>query len=471
MVSSKAERPARPAVRRRRHLCHGLAGILLQLIVVLSAASSPAAEDSAVGTGDDRYIRVEEPREQDRILRSLAAELLAKTRLGEALNILLTLETRLPDDRDLQITIAQTEIRLGKYDEAIRRLQILGEQHPDWPRPRVELALAYEIAGRLTAARAVLIDELGRDPPPPVRRNLEGRIRSIEDRMPFIGRFSVGVIPDSNITGGTHNNSVEFLGLPFQVNDDAKAKSGVRADVAIGGTLRTAWRENTRLIAGIDLAHSQPLTKAGTPATNARLALGAMIRGMKWNLLTGIAVQPFARNGELDRREYSWFATGGRQVGGPVGLGGSLFLTRGLYAGNPDRDFAQWETAIGPKFAFGRSAVLQLAGIVGHRNAEVDIFSYERRGGFAGLVVAPGNGYRFMLSGAMIRDRHKEIPFGFDRLQEDLITVAKARLVKGDLVIGGFSPSFGVGYNETRSSIDIYDKRGYSIELGFARPY
>jgi hypothetical protein len=471
MVSSKAERPARPAVRRRRHLCHGLAGILLQLIVVLSAASSPAAEDSAVGTGDDRYIRVEGPREQDRILRSLAAELFAKTRLGEALNILLTLETRLPDDRDLQITIAQTETRLGKYDEAISRLQILGEQHPDWPRPRVELALAYETAGRLTAARAVLIDELGRDPPPPVRRNLEGRIRSVEDRMPFIGRFSVGVIPDSNITGGTHNDSVEFLGLPFQVNDDAKAKSGVRADVSIGGTLRTAWRENTRLIAGIDLAHSQPLTKAGTPATNARLALAAMVRGAKWNLLTGIAVQPFARNGELDRREFSWFAAGGRHIGGPVGLGGSLILTSGLYAGNPDRDFAQWETAIGPKFAFGRSAVLQFTGIVGDRNAEVDIFSYERRGGSAGLVVAPGNGYRFMLSGAMIRDRYKEIPFGFDRLQEDLITVAKARLVKGDLVIAGFSPSIGIGYNETRSSIDIHDKRGFSIELGFARPY
>lgn len=471
MSSSTSERSAIPAVRGRSRLCRSLVKILLQLVIVLSAASSPAAEDSDAKAEGNRYIPVEEPREQDHILRSLAAELIARGRPGEALNILLALETRLPDDRDLQIAIAQTEVRLGKYDQATHRLKILGEQHPDWPRPRVELALAYELAGQLAAARVVLIDELGRDPPPPVRRNLEGRIRSIEDRMPFVGRFSVGVIPDSNITGGTHNDSVEFLGLPFQVNDDAKAKSGVRADIAVGGTIRTAWRQNTRLTASIDLQHSQPLTKAGTPATNARLALGAMVRGTKWSMLTGMAVQPFADNGELDRREYSWFATGGRHLVGPVGLSGGLILTRGVYAGNPDPDFAQWEAAIGPRFKFGRSTVLHFAGIVGHRNAEVDIFSYERRGGFAGLVVAPGNGYRFMLSGAMIRDRHKEIPFGFDRLQEDLITVAKARLVKGDLVIGGFSPSFGVGYNETRSSIDIYDKRGYSIELGFARPY
>lgn len=441
------------------------------MVIVLPVASSLAAEDFDSGAKSNRYIPVEEPREQDRILRSLASELAARGRPGEALNILLTLEARQPNDRDLQIAIAQTEVRLDRYDEAIRRLTILGEQHPEWPRPRMELALAYEAAGRLSDARAVLIDELGRDPPPPVRRNLEGRIRSIEDRMPFVGRFSLGVIPDSNITGGTHNSSVEFLGLPFQVNDDAKAKSGVHADIAVGGTIRTDWKERTRLTASIDLEHSQPLTKAGAPASNARLALSAMVRGAKWSMLTGIAVHPFADNGELDRSEYSWFTAGGRHLGGPVGLGGSLILTMGEYAGNLDRNFKQWETSIGPKIALVPSVTLQLAGIVGRRNAEVDVFSYDRRGGSAGLAVEPGNGYRFMLAGAMIRDHYDEIPFGFNRLREDLITVAKVTLIKGDLVIGGFSPSIGFGYNETHSSIDIYDKRGYSIELGLARPY
>jgi tetratricopeptide (TPR) repeat protein len=471
MVPPSAERSARRAAHGDSRPYRNLGKVLLRLIVALSMASLPAAEFSEAKAEGDRYIPVEDPRLQGHILRSLAAELIAKGRPSEALNVLLTLETRLPDDRNLQIEIAQAEVRLGMYDQAIGRLNILGERHPEWPRPRVELALAFEVAGQFSAARAVLIDELGRNPPPPVRRNLEGRIRSLEDRMPFVGRFSIGVIPDSNVTGGTHNSNVEFLGLPFQVNDDARAKSGVRADITAGGTLRTAWRENTRLVASIDLEHSQPLTKAGTPAANARLALGALVRGKKWSALTGIAVQPFAENGELDRHELSWFATGGRHLAGPIGLGGSLILTKGIYAENTDRDFAQWEMAIGPRFKFGQSTVLQLAGIAGHRNAEVDSFSYERRGGSAGLIVAPGNGYRFMLSGAVIRDRYREIPFGFDRLQEDLVTVARARLVKGDLVIGGFSPSFGVGYNETRSNIDIYDKRGYSIELGLARPY
>lgn len=450
-------------------LCGYLFAVLVQLAVAFSAA---VAESGFEGTTENRrYIPVEDPRRQEQILRRLAADLIAKGKSGEALNVLLSLEALRPEDRDLQIVIAQTEVRLGRYDAAANRLKALGERHPDWARPRVELALAYEAAGKLADARAVLIDELGRNPPPTVRRNLEGRIRAIEDRMSFVGRFSIGVIPDSNITEGTHNSSVEFLGLPFQVNDDAKAKSGVRADIAIGGTVRTAWRQNTRLLASIDLEHSQPLTKAGTPTTNARLAMATMARGPKWSLLTGIAVQPFIRNGELDRREYSWFATTGRHLAGPVGIGGSLTLTKGAYATNADRDFAQWETTFGPQVAVGRSAVMQFAGILGRRGAEVDTFSYDRHGGSARLVVVPGNGYRFMLAGAVVRDRYEEIAFGFDRLRKDLITVATARLVKGNTVIGGFSPSVGVGYSEVRSSIDIHDKRGYSIELGLARPY
>lgn len=431
-----------------------------------------SAEMNHDGSAEEkRYVPVDDPRTQERILRDLAAGLVARGRLDEALGVLHSLEALRPDDRDLQIVIAQTEVGLARHDKAIRRLKALSERYPDWARPRVELALAYEAGGRLAAARAVLIDELGRDPPPTVRRNLEGRIRSIEDRMPFIGRFSFGVIPDSNVTGGTHNSSVEFLGLPFQVNDDAKAKSGVRADVAIGGTLRTAWRQDTRLLASVDLEHSQPLSKAGTPATNTKLALAALARGRKWSMLTGIAVQPFFRNGELDRREFSWFAAAGHHLAGPVGMGGSLVLTEGEYATNADRDFAQWETAIGPRVALGQSVVVQLAGIFGQRSAEVDVYSFDRRGGSVKLAAVPGNGYRFMIAGAMVRDRHQEIPFGFDRLQEDLITVANAKLVKGNWVIGGFSPSIGVGYSEVRSSIDIYDKRSYSVELGLARPY
>lgn len=468
---SKTRLSARPAPKGGKRVCRRLVAVLLQLAVALSAATAAAESDFEGTTEGKRYIPVEDTRRQERILRNLAAELIAKGRPDEALNVLLSLEALRPKDRELQIAIAQTEVRLGRYDDAADRLKALGERHPDWARPRVELALAYEAAGRLAAARAVLIEELGRAPPPTVRRNLESRIRAIEDRMPFIGRFSIGVIPDSNITDGTHNSSVEFLGLPFQVNDDAKARSGVRADVAIGGTMRTAWRQNTRLLASIDLEHSQPLTKAGTPATNARLSMAAMARGTKWRMLTGIAVQPFIRNGELDRREYSWFATAGRHLAGPVGIGGSLVLTNGEYATNADRDFAQWETAIGPRVSLGRSAVVQLAGIFGRRNAEADVYSYDRLGGSAKLLAVPGNGYRFMIAGAVIRDRYQEIAFGFDRLQKDLITVATARLLKGNTVIGGFSPSIGVGYSNVRSSLDIYDKRGYSIELGLARPY
>jgi len=419
----------------------------------------------------ERYIQVEDPETRRRLLTALAQALRAEGRIEEALNVLLKLEGLDPEDRDLQVAIAQAEVLSGRHDAAVRRLEVLRDAHPDWPRPRVELALAHEAAGDLGVAKAILIGELGKNPPPHVRRNLETRIRSLEDRQTFVGRLSVGVVPDSNVTGGTHNDSIEYFGLPFQVNDDAKAQSGVRGEVAVGGTVRTAWRRGKRLELAADLQHSQPLGDEGVPLSSVRLAVAARLRRPDYGLLAGLAVQPFYYDNALQRREFSWFGEGGVRLVGTTGLSGSLTLTRGEFAAGADRDFRQWELSLGPRFNFGRTVALHPAAIFGHRNAETDVYSFDRRGGSVNLVVAPGNGYRVTLAGALVRDRYKEIPIGFGVLQEDLIAAANLRLVKGDTVVWGFSPVFGLGYKDVRSSIDLYDRRSYSLQFGFARPY
>ena len=276
---------------------------LLRLYFPLAAAiigatiALPAAAQAPVES--DRYIPVENPETRYRLFNALAAKLIGEGRWEEALGVLLKAEKIRPGDRDLQITISQAQARTGRYVDAVRRLEALRRAHPDWPRPRVELALVHEAAGELGAAKAILIDELGRNPPPGVRRKLEARIRALEDRQPYVGRFSLGVVPDSNVNDGTQSNSVEYLGLPFQINDDAKAQSGVRVEIAIGGTVRTAWREGTRLELGVDMAHSEPLGDEGAPSSNIRLAMAARLRGAKSELVTGLAVHSFYYDSEL----------------------------------------------------------------------------------------------------------------------------------------------------------------------------
>lgn len=407
----------------------------------------------------------------DRLALDLARKKLAEGDADEAFRILAILEHRHPGNRNLQVLIAQAEVGAGRHERAIQRLEVLRERHPDWPRPRVELALAHAAAGNVRTGKNILIAELGKDPPPHVRRNLEAAIRMLEDRQAIVGRFSFGVVPDSNITGGTHNDTVQYLGLPFELNDDAKEKSGVRGEISGGVTVRSGWRENVRVELSADLHHSEPLGDEGTPSSNAKLALASRIRGRKGGLYAGIALQPFYYDNEMQRVERSIFLQPSRRLSNRLSLVGDLTLTEGAYLGDDLRDFRQWQVGTGPSIRVSPATRLQITGIFGVRNAEDELYSYIRRGISANLVTAPANGWRLSLSGALTRDVYREESVFWGKRQEDILTAASFQVVRSGIVVWGFSPSFGLGYSEVRSSIDLYDKRSYSFQLGFARPF
>lgn len=407
----------------------------------------------------------------DRLALAAARKKLASGEVEEAFKILAILERRHPDNRNLQVLIAQAEVAVGRHGGAIRRLELLQDKNPDWPRPRMELALAHAAAGNVREGKNILIAELGKDPPPHVRRNLEASIRMLEDRQAIVGRFSLGVVPDSNVSGGTHNETVQYLGLPFELNDDAKEKSGVRGEISGGVTLRSGWRDNVRIELSADLQHSEPLGNEGTPTSSARLALASRVRGRKGGLYAGIALQPFYYDGDLHRVERSIFFQPSRRLNKHVALVGDLDLTEGVFPGDELRDFRQWQVGAGPGIGISPSTRLQINGIFGVRKAEDELYSFIRRGVSANLVMAPADGWRLSLSGALIRDVYREEDIFWGATQEDILSVANIQLVRTGFVVWGFSPSFGLGYNEVRSSIDIYDKRSYSLQLGLARPF
>lgn len=455
---------------------------LAVLVILLWAHGLPAAaqqinsETPAAPTEEDatpaapRIVPLD-PETGDRMALALARQMMAERKFREAHNILAILERRRPQDRDVQILIAQADVALGNPKASIRRLEALRDLHPDWPRPRVELALAHAAAGNVRKAKAILIAELGKDPPPHVRRNIEGAIRGLEDQQSVVGRFSAGVVPDSNVTGGTYNDTVEFFGLPFTLNDDAKQQSGVRAEISAGATVRPRWDRGTRIELAIDAHHSEPLGDKGAPSSNAKLTLAMRMRGERSSMRTGIAVQPFYFDHELQRIERSLFTETGRHIDGPLSLVGNLTLTEGAFADDKTRDFRQWETSVGPSLALGIDTRLQVNGIFGVRGAESDLNSFLRRGLSMNLRTAPADGWRLSLAAALIRDVYREESLAYGTTQEDLITAANLKVVKNGFVFLGFSPSFGLGYNEVRSTIDLYDKRSFTLQLGVALPY
>lgn len=446
---------------------YAVAGLIALSLWLIAAGPAPAQ-----APGADRPGAVVLPPEQgDRVALGVAKQMLKEGRYADAYQILLILERRRPEERELQVLIAQVEVALEKPDSAVARLEALAAKHPDWPRPRVELALAHAAAGNIRTAKAILVAELGKDPPEHVRRNIEAAIRALEDQQTFVGRFDLNVAPDSNITGGTYNETVSFMGLPFTLNDDAKQQEGVRGTISLGGTLRTPWKEDTRIELGVDGTHSEPLGDKGTPSSNLQATLSARIRGPKGTLRTGFRVQPFYWDNALQRIEHGIFAEGGRRIDGPFAMVGSVTLTEGDVAGDALRDFRQWETSLGPALSLGRTTRLQVQGVLGRRNAEDELYSFLRRGLSVGMVASPINGWRVSFDGSLTRDVYGDYSVFFGARQEDLTAAASLQTVWTGVVVLGVSPSLNLGYSETRSTIDLYDRRSVSFGLGLALPY
>lgn len=431
-------------------------------LLIAPIAGLAAINGAKAGTLDDPA---------DQAVYAIARQSLEQGKLDQGYKLLLILEARNPDDRELQILLAQAEMARKDNDAAIRRLKLLAARERDWPRPRIELARAYMAAERWRDANKILVAELGRDPPEVVRRNIERMARAVADKRSFVGRFSFGLVPDSNINSGSSADNIEYLGLPFTLSDDAKAQEGVRADISIGGTLRTQWRDNTRLEASLDAAHSEPLGDEGVPDSNLRLEVAARGRGPNGSFKTGIAVQPFYFDGNLIRIERSIFLQPARRITGRHYAVGSVTLTEGKVNNSDARDFRQWEATIGPSLGFGETGRLQLTGLIGHRNAEDDVFSFLRRGVSLKVGASPWNGWRLNLKGSITRDVYEDFNVPFGRRQEDLTGEASFSVTRTGWVFFGVSPRLGVRWSETRSTIDLYDRDSIAFTAGLAMPY
>lgn len=407
----------------------------------------------------------------DAVVYSLALQSLQRRDFDQGYDLLLILEARKPGDRDLQILLAQLEIARKDIDAAIRRLKLLSASEPDWPRPRVELAKAYMAAERWREAKNILVAELGRDPPERVRRNIEQAVRAIDDRRTLVGRFSIGVAPDSNINNGSSASTIEYLGLPFSLSDEAKAQQGVRADISLGGTVRTAWRENTRLEASLDGYHSQPLGDEGVPDSNYRVELATRVRGANGSLKTGIAVQPYYFDGELDRTEAELFFWPVLRLTGRHYAVGAVTLTDGNVEDVEARDFRQWEISAGPSIGLGQTGRLQVTANFGRRNAEDDVFSFIRRGISLWAGASPWNGWKVSTYATITRDVYDDFNFPFGTRQEDLTREIGVSVARTAWVFFGVSPQIGVRWRETESTIDLYDRDSFAVTAGLTLPY
>ena len=101
--------------------------------------------------------------------------------------------------------------------------------HPEFDLVRLELARALFLQGKDDLAKQYFEQVLVGNPPPPTAVSIRRFLSAIRARRRWDGYFSFSIAPDTNVNGATETRTIEIFGLPFTINEESRARSGIGA--------------------------------------------------------------------------------------------------------------------------------------------------------------------------------------------------------------------------------------------------
>jgi len=190
------------------------------------------------------------PQEAPVALDDLVSTLIAADRVDEADALLAALKKERPEDP--QITFLQGLVALAKGDHraAERAFRAILVDHPEAVRVRLELARALFLAGDLRNAERQFRFARSGTGSGAVKANIDDFLARIREARDFSWQASFAIAPDSNINVGSSSREVTIYGLPFDLSDDARKRSGVGLDVGLAGEWAPRLSRRVRLKMG-----------------------------------------------------------------------------------------------------------------------------------------------------------------------------------------------------------------------------
>lgn len=138
----------------------------------------------------------------------------------------------------------------GQYPEAVDTFRAILAGHPKHETARLELAHALFALKQDSAARHHFNLSLGAITDP----RLKSRVRTFIDAMDKRKRWNfssyLSVLPSTNINQGADVKVVTLNGLPFELDENSRRKSGVGVKAGVAGGYRVALTEKVDFVVG-----------------------------------------------------------------------------------------------------------------------------------------------------------------------------------------------------------------------------
>ena len=500
-------RPQGTAPVRQRRATRLLRGAVAALIagLFLAPASRVSAQDLDPNAPTD-----------EQVVAAIAAagRLVSQGRGLDALVVIRPVALARPDVEQATFTLglaalayADAAVRVGvrrkdsevkdNYDLAVRSFRGMLVKDPSRVRVRLELARALFSRGNCLAPPANLFTHLlgddcwaaeqhflrviGTDVPPQVLFNVRRFVQICRARKRASGSLSLALAPDTNVNTSTSAQTISIFGLPFQLDDEARATSGIGVVGAVGAEIQRPlpWlklfpNSNTRLRVG-GTVYRRDYSGGSFDDSNYGVYAGPrfITRGGQFSVLFQ------ADNRSVNGRPYS------RQWG--MRLEGVRLLTRRIaFGGTAEGSRQQALTVEGPlgapgwswngqsfvNYALLPSLSFRFMGGVGRENT--DRVSTRHRNRWVGLMANYDLPLGFSLTAAQ-----QYFATNFDQpntlFSPDPPTTgmwfSRLAFYNRLIQIKGFSPSLSLIREDRDSNVTLYGYRRFRVEGGFVRVF
>ncbi len=180
----------------------------------------------------------------------LAEALVEKGEVEAAEAILIKLrDANAPNVNQTQVSflLGLIAFQREEYDEAVALYRDILDDQPALVRVRLELARTLFALKRDRVAAYHFRLALAEDLPENAKTNIRVFLALIEARKQWRVNASAGIAPDTNVSAGPRDRQVQIFGLPFELDDDARQRSGVGLTTALSAEYFPRIHKNWRL--------------------------------------------------------------------------------------------------------------------------------------------------------------------------------------------------------------------------------
>ncbi len=352
--------------------------------------------------------------------------------------------------------------------EAMFRKILAG--NPSLVRVRLELARTLFLQKKDEDADYHFRLAIAEHPSEAVVQNIARFREAIRARRAWRFNFTLGISPDSNINSATNKEQVEILGLPFRLNSNARARSGVGN--IVGGDANVRLMRDSKI----------PLYLG---------AYGRMVRYPVHDFddiyVGGEAGPEFALSGGRLRVAATglerWYggqrlvtSLGGglnfdKVIGGNWTVEAMLSTRHNAYAGRNDVDGWDIEAALTANRALSASAIgFGYAGVLRSIAHDPGQSTWSARFG-GGVHKEIGWGLRPQIAFEVGRQVNDAVLALFGKTRRDWRLQAAFNIYKREWNIAGFAPSLRVIYTRSFSTISLYDQKRLRAEFGITKAF